>query len=254
MLTSDRCNRMKPTGMNYLPIFIDVRGRTCVVIGGGEIAERKVRSLIEANAAVTVISPKVTAGLAAMVRAGTIRHLQRTYRHGDLNGAFLVFEATGDRATGQAAAAEAGERGIPINVADVPELCGFIAPAVVRRGGLQIVISTGGASPALARKIREDLEARFGPEYESAVDLLAAARRWLRTHQPDGGMRARLLGKLVDTDLLGCFRRGDVAGAEAIALRVLGANFADLGFELPRPSTTIRVQATAALGRASESG
>lgn len=240
--------------MSYLPIFIDVNGRTCVVIGGGDIAERKARSLVEAGAAVVVISPEVTTGLAAMVHAETIRHLRRTYRQGDLNGAFLAFEATGDGTTEQAAAGEARARGVPINVADVPELCGFIAPAVVHRGGLQIAVSTGGASPALARKIREDLEERFGPEYESAVDLLAAARRWLRKHQPDGGKRGLLLGRMVDSDLLECLKRGDLAAAEAIPLRVLGVSFADLEFEMRRPSATNRVQARVANGRARDSG
>ncbi len=238
--------------MSYLPIFVDVSGRTCVVIGGGAIAERKVRSLIDAGAAVVVISPEVTAGLAAMVDADTIRLLQRAYRHGDLVDALLAFEATGESATARAAAAEACERGIPINLADEPELCAFIAPAVVRRGGLQIAISTGGASPALARKIREELEERFGPEYESTVDFLAAARRWLRSHQPDGGTPALLLGALVKSDLLQCFKCGDLAGAEAIARRVLGASFADLGFEMPRPSVTGGRQTAITNGRASE--
>jgi precorrin-2 dehydrogenase len=222
--------------MSYLPLFFDVSGRNCVVIGGGAIAERKVRSLIEADASVTVVSPEITTWLAAMVRAQTIRHLQRAYRRGDLVGTFLAFEATGDRASAQAAAVEARERGVPINVADVPELCAFITPAVVHRGDLQIAVSTSGASPALSRKIREELEARFGPEYESTVDLLATARRWLQSHQADGGARARQLGALVNSDLLECFKRGDLAAAEAIALRVLGATFAELGFETARSS------------------
>jgi precorrin-2 dehydrogenase/sirohydrochlorin ferrochelatase len=239
--------------MSYLPIFLDVGDRNCVVIGGGAIAERKVQSLVEAGAGVTVISPEITTRLAAMVRAQTIRHLQRAYRRGDLIEAFLAFEATGDRAAAHAAAAEARERGVPINVADVPELCVFIAPGVVHRGDLQIAISTGGASPALARKIREELEARFGPEYGPAVDFLAAARRWLQSHQADGGARARQLGALVNSDLLECFRRGDLAAAEAIALRVLGASFSDLGFETTRPSVAVGGRTDATDGRTSES-
>jgi precorrin-2 dehydrogenase / sirohydrochlorin ferrochelatase len=239
--------------MSYLPIFIDVSGRTCVVIGGGDVAERKVRSLIEADAAVVVISPEVTAGLAAMVRAETIRHLQRAYRHGDLVGTFLAFEATGESAITQAVAAEACEREVPINISDVPELCAFIAPAVVHRGCLQIAISTGGASPALARKIREELEERFGSEYESTVDFLAAARRWLRSHQPDGAKRALLLGALVNSDLLQCFKRGDLAASEAIARRVLGASFADLGFEMPCSPAGVSHNAREPSGRANES-
>jgi precorrin-2 dehydrogenase/sirohydrochlorin ferrochelatase len=246
--------------MSYLPIFLDVSGRNCVVIGGGDIAERKVRSLIEAGASVTVISPEITGRLADMVHAQTIRHLQRAYWRGDLIGAFLAFEATGDRRAAEAATEEARERGVPINAADVPELCDFIAPAVVHRGDLQIAVSTGGASPALARKIREELEARFGPEYESAVDFLAAARKWVQSHQADGGARALQLGALVNSDLLECFRRGNLGAVEAIALRVLGATFAELGFETTRPPVAVdgRTNATrgstdATDGRTSES-
>src|ERR1700738_1839071 len=117
--------------MGYLPIFIDGSNRDCVVLGGGEVAERKTRSLIEAGAVVTVVSPALTAGLAAMANAGALRHLARTYQPGDLEGAFLAFEATGKIETGRAAAAEARARGVPINVADVPELCSFITPAVI---------------------------------------------------------------------------------------------------------------------------
>lgn len=238
--------------MSYLPIFLDVRGRNCVVIGGGDIAERKVRSLVEAGASVTVISPKVTAGLAAMVRAQTIRHLERVYRRGDLIGAFLAYEASGDGLAAQAAAAEARDYGVPLNVADVPEFCSFITPAVVHRGDLQIAISTGGASPALARKIREELEARFGPEYESIVDFLTTVRRWLQSHEANGGARAQRLSALVNSDVLECFRRADFAGAEAIARRVLGASFADLGFERPAPAIAVDLRTGANGGRTSE--
>ena len=163
--------------MGYLPIFVDASGRHCVVIGGGEIAERKTRSLIGAGAAVTVVSPSLTPGLAELAERGTVRHHARRYRTGDLAGAFLVYEATGEIETGRAAAAEAQAGAMLINVADVPELCSFIAPAVIKRGGLQIAVSTGGASPAFARRIREELEDRFGPEYELMVEMLATARK-----------------------------------------------------------------------------
>ncbi len=186
----------------------------------------------------------LTNGLAAMASEGAIRHFPRTYRTGDLEGAFIACEASGDRATGRAAAAEARARGILINVADVPELCSFIAPAVIRRGGLQIAVSTGGASPALARRIREELEERFGPEYELLIDLLAAARQWLRGREADPAVRTRRLTALVGSDLCECLTRGDLTAADATLQRVLGASFADLGFDparcavaLARPSS-----------------
>ncbi len=220
--------------MGYLPIFVNVSGRTCVVVGGGQVAERKARTLIAAGAHVVLISPQVTAGLATMVEASAIRHLSRSYCQGDLEGAWLTFEATGDDLAARAVASEARQRGVPINVADVPELCTFIAPAVVQRGGLQIAISTGGASPALARKIREELEEGFGIEYEVIIDLLAQARQWLRTCEPDGGARARLLAALVSSDLLQCVKHGDFAAADAIVRGVLGKGLAEIGFDAER--------------------
>jgi precorrin-2 dehydrogenase / sirohydrochlorin ferrochelatase len=239
--------------MGYLPIFIDASERHCVVIGGGEIAERKTRSLIEAGAAVTVVSPALTAGLAAMANGGAIRHLARTYQAGDLDGAFLAFAASGEVETERAAAAEARARGVLINVADVTELCSFIAPAVIKRGDLQIAISTSGASPAFARKIREELEERFGPEYELMIDLLAASRQWLRVREGDVNTRTRLLTALVGSDLRECLTRGDLAAADATILRVLGASFAELGFDLERCAVTLVHPSSEPDRRASES-
>jgi precorrin-2 dehydrogenase/sirohydrochlorin ferrochelatase len=238
--------------MGYLPIFIDVSDRTCVVIGGGEIAERKTRSLIEGGANVVVISPKVTAGLAAMNHAGAVRHLARTYRPGDLAGAWLAFDATGDDATTLAIVAEARERGVPINVADEPERCTFIAPSVLRRGGLQLAVSTGGASPALARRIREELEGQFGREYELIVELLARARQWLRMHEPDQAERARRLGMLVHSDLLESLKASDFAAADAIVKRILHAGLAEIGFDPTRTASTIDPQSCTPLPRTSE--
>jgi precorrin-2 dehydrogenase/sirohydrochlorin ferrochelatase len=225
--------------MGYLPIFIDVSGRRCVVIGGGEIAERKTRSLIEAGAAVTVVSPALTAGLAALANRDTIQYLARTYQAGDLEGAFLAFAATGEIATESAVAAEASARGVLINVADVPDLCSFIAPAVIQRGGLQIAISTGGASPAFARKIREELEDHLGPEYELMIDLLAASRRWLRSREANLDVRARMLTSLVRSDLLACLKRGDLAAADATVNHALGAGLAELGVDLSHLASTL---------------
>ncbi len=217
--------------MGYLPIFLEVSGRCCVVIGGGEIAERKARSLLEAGADVTVVSPALTAGLTALAVRGAIRHFARVYEPGDLEGAFLAFEASGDPDAERAAVSEARRCGVLINVADVPQLCSFIAPAVIKRGALQITVSTGGTSPALARNIREELEGRFGAEYESILDLLAAARRWLQAREDDLDTRARILTALVASELPDCLKRRDLAAADATVRRILGASLADLGLD-----------------------
>jgi precorrin-2 dehydrogenase/sirohydrochlorin ferrochelatase len=150
--------------MAYLPIFLDVTGRKCLVVGAGDIAQRKVISLLEAGAEVMVVSPTVTEALSALARQGQIRHHRREYAAGDMEGAALVYAATDDAGLHKGLSEEAAARGIPINVADVPALCTFIAPAVLTRGSLKIAVSTGGASPGIAKRIVKQLERQFGPE------------------------------------------------------------------------------------------
>jgi len=144
-----------------------------VVVGGGEVANRKARKLLQARAKVVVVSPEVKPELASM--AAEVR--RRPYREGDLEGAFLVFAATDAREVNAVVAREARERGIPINVADKPSEGNFALPSVLRRGQLQVAVSTGGASPALARRIRQELEDAFGSEWAGVVESLRRARR-----------------------------------------------------------------------------
>src|ERR1700683_4629411 len=169
--------------MGYIPIFLDVTGRECLVAGGGEVAARKVESLPGAGARVTVVSPRVSPPLEALIARGLVRHIARDYERGDIRGCARVYAATDDPKLHRELAAEARALGIPINVADVPELCSFIAPAVVKRGALQIAISTGGASPAFAARTRRELEDRFGVEYALTLDLMRAARRRLHAEE-----------------------------------------------------------------------
>jgi len=157
-------------------VFLKLAGRPVVVIGGGPVAERKVRALLESKASVTVVSPDVTPGLRDLAGAGGVRWEPRPYRPGDLDGARLVYAATDEPAVNAAVRVDANRAGIWVNVADEPEACDFLAPAVVRRGDLTIAVSTNGASPALARRIREQLEAEFGPEYAEALRELRARR------------------------------------------------------------------------------
>jgi siroheme synthase-like protein len=144
-----------------------------VVVGGGEVANRKARKLLQARAKVVVVSPEVKPELASI--AAEVR--RRPYRKGDLEGAFLVFAVTDVREVNAAVALEARERGIPINVADKPSEGDFALPSVLRRGQLQVAVSTGGASPALARRIRQELEDAFGFEWAGVVESLYRARR-----------------------------------------------------------------------------
>jgi precorrin-2 dehydrogenase / sirohydrochlorin ferrochelatase len=144
-----------------------------VVVGGGAVASRKVGKLLQAGAEVVVVSPKVVPELAVM----DVEIQARTYEYGDLDGAKLAFTATDSREANAAVAREAKERGIPINVADLPSEGDFSVPSTLRRGGLQVAVSTGGASPTLARRIRDELEEAFGPEWAGVVEEFETARR-----------------------------------------------------------------------------
>jgi precorrin-2 dehydrogenase / sirohydrochlorin ferrochelatase len=155
------------------PIFLDLTGRRCVVVGGGAVAGRKARKLLQAQADVVVVSPEVSAELESV--AAEVR--KRPYEAGDLAGAYLAFAATDSREVNAAVAREARDLGIPVNVADEPDDGDFALPSTLRRGKLQVSVSTGGASPTLARRIRDQLEDLFGPEWSGLVEELARARR-----------------------------------------------------------------------------
>ena len=174
--------------MRYYPIFVDLSGQACLVVGGGSVAERKVTSLLNADGQVTVISPTLTTQLRSWATERRITTFERAYQPGDMSGFTLVFAATSDEILHQNLAAEAKQAGILLNVVDRPRLCSFIVPAVVSQGDLSLAISTGGASPALAKKIRRELAADFGPEYGLALQLLARIRERL-SH--DGGLQSR---------------------------------------------------------------
>jgi precorrin-2 dehydrogenase / sirohydrochlorin ferrochelatase len=155
------------------PIFLDLSGRRCVVVGGGEVANRKTRKLLQARARVVVISPEIQPELESVA----VEIHRRPYSEGDLEGAYLAFAATNVREVNAAVAREAKERGVPVNVADRPSEGDFALPSTLRRGRLQVAVSTGGASPTLARRIRGELEGAFGPEWAGIVEELNTARR-----------------------------------------------------------------------------
>lgn len=182
--------------MSYYPIFVELAGRRCLVVGGGTVAERKVQGLLAAGAAVTVVSPDLTVTLRWLAAAGRIGHTGRAYRRGDLAGFVLVFVATGDGAVAGAVAREGRERGVWVNAADDPAHCDFILPAVIRRGPLTVAVGTEGTSPALARLVREELEPHLPPEYAALAELLRDVRREVRARRrpPDAGTWHRALG------------------------------------------------------------
>lgn len=199
--------------MGYYPVFLDVTGRPCMVIGGGPVAERKVGALLEAGASVTVLSPVLTARLEELVAPGRIRHASRQYRPGDLAGYDLAFVATDDAEVNRAVAREGRERGVWVNAADDPAHSDFILPSILRRGELVVAVATGGASPALSRAIREELEAYFTDEYAELARVVAEVRRELRQsgRSPDAETWRRAL----DGDLRRLIGEGRQAEAAA---------------------------------------
>jgi len=220
--------------VQYHPVHLDLRGRPCVVIGGGEVGGAKVASLLEAEARVTVVSPVLVPALAALADTHEIVHHPRPYRPGDLAGAALAYVAVADPAVQAAVAAEASAAGVFVNVVDVPALCTFIAPAVVRRGPVVVAVSTGGASPALARRLRQDLEARIGAEYGLAATILAKVRPLVRASHTDAADRSRTFARLVDGPLLEALRARDADSVDAILRDTVGdgASLAALGVAL----------------------
>jgi precorrin-2 dehydrogenase len=166
--------------MSYYPIFLELNERRCVVIGGGAVAERKVAGLVQAGARVTVISPEFTANLAAWSQQQKIHAIARAYGVGDLAGYEIAFVATDDPQVNDAVYEEGKSCGVWVNAADDPAHCDFILPSVLRRGALTIAVSTGAASPALARTVREELESYFTHDYEIVAELAAEVREELR--------------------------------------------------------------------------
>ena len=165
---------------SFYPVFLNVEGRRCVVIGGGQIAEGKVLKLIDSGAKIIVISPDATQAIRDAADRGVIEFNLRKYEAGDLQGAFLVIAATNDPVVNQEIFQEAESQGILLNAVDDPPRCSFIAPAIVERGPVTLAISTGGASPALARKLREILDGSSELDWADATNVLSRARQIIK--------------------------------------------------------------------------
>lgn len=203
----------------YYPILLDVESRPVVVIGGGEVAARKVQGLLNVGANVTVVSPNLTEELHQKAAIGDIRWQQRVYQAGDLLGAWIAVAATDDSVVNEAVAAEASRGNVPLNVVDQPRLCTFIAPSVIQRGDLTIAISTGGASPSAARYIREDLERNVADQYGVLVEVVSAVRKELQ----DAGIvaPAELWRQAVSPEVLRLIRGRDLAEAKDRLFKIL---------------------------------
>jgi siroheme synthase-like protein len=166
--------------VRYYPVFLDIAGKPVVVIGGGEVALRKVESLLDAGARVTVVSPALHPELQPLVTERRVEHVAREYTSGDLEGSFLAFVGTDDRSVNLAVSSEGRQRGVWVNAVDDIPNCDFIVPGIVRRGDLIVAVSTSAGSPAMARKMREELEEFVTEEHALMLELAAEVRRELR--------------------------------------------------------------------------
>lgn len=162
--------------MSLFPIFLKLDGRRCLVVGAGKVGEPKIESLLAAHAEVIIVAPEATATVEAWAAAGVVTWHRRAFADSDLDGAVLVIAATSSQAVNETVFIEAQRRGILCNSVDDPEHCDFFYPAVVRRGDFQLAISTAGNSPALAQRLRSELEKQFGPEYAEWVSELGRVR------------------------------------------------------------------------------
>jgi len=208
--------------MQYFPVNLMIAQRKCVVIGGGKVAARKVAALLDCGGTVEVISPVLTEELQEHHRQGHLQWRQRSYRAGDLAGAFLVIAATDAEEVQAAVFAEASAANQLINVADVPPRCNFILPAVLSRGDLVIAVSTAGKSPALARRIRKQLTEAYGDEYGTVVEIMGLLRPVVLALGLGHGRNKEIFNALLSDELLGWVKGGDCSALEKHLRLVLG--------------------------------
>jgi len=205
----------------YYPVFVDLEGRRCLIIGGGLVAERKVTTLLKYGAAITVVSPTLTRRLSRYVRQRKIWHVARPFRANDLHGAWLVYAATDDQRINELVSRAASRRRVFANIVDEPRLCSFIAPAQVKQGDLVIAISTGGGSPALAKRIRQELQHLLGPHYGRMLRLLEQLRPQVQRRLKTPTNRKRFFEQLLNGSVFRFVQQGRFQQARRSAMSLL---------------------------------
>jgi len=197
------------------PVYLDLEGRRCLVIGSGWSTPEKVRGLLQAGAVVTVLAPEAAEEIQTLAASGAIHWERREYRAGDLQGYFLAVATHEDRSRNEAPWREAVEGGTLFNAVDDPPRCGFTYPAIHRQGDIAIAVSTNGKCPALGVRLRRKIEREVGPEYAALARMLGELRAEIAARVPDFGRRKELWSRLVDSGSLERIRGGDVEGARA---------------------------------------
>ncbi|HEX3037056.1 MAG TPA: bifunctional precorrin-2 dehydrogenase/sirohydrochlorin ferrochelatase [Thermodesulfobacteriota bacterium] len=232
--------------MNYYPLNLNLRGKKCIVVGGGKVAERKIIGLLDCKADVTVISPKLTPKLEELVNKNKISYVSRNYRQGDLacseslspaqdklslsNRAYLVIASTDNRKVNRQVGEEAGRLGILVNVVSAPKHSDFTVPGVLRRGSLMVTVSTSGKSPAFSRRLRLELEKTLGEEYEIFTELLGAVRKKFRSLPPE--KRRRIHTEVATSEIPELLRSKKYNEAEEEFKKITGHSFDEIGFKI----------------------
>jgi len=192
----------------YYPIFLDIEDRSVVIIGGGEVCARKAETMMKYGARVTVVSPMFTSEIQQWAGEGKLVTREKRYESDDLEGANIVIASTDDTTVNEQIAADCRARRIPVNVVDVTPLCEFIVPAIIEKGSVQIAISTGGKSPALARTLKEDLHRSIGPEYAEVNDVMGTLRDGAKAVLPTDVDRKRFFDGIIAKGILDMLRSG----------------------------------------------
>jgi len=211
--------------MRYYPVHLDIQNRNCLVVGGGGVGTRKVKTLLDCGARVTVVSPEVSPQLRDLAASGDIILKERSYQSDDLSNMFLVIGATDDEKLNKQLSSDADRLNTLCNIADRPEVCNFILPSIVHRDDLVITVSTSGQSPAMAKKLRKVLENQFGKEYGILLRLMGAIRKRLlqKAHAPE--VHKPLFEQLINSELIVMIQEGEVEKIDSLLLEVLGEGY-----------------------------
>jgi len=211
--------------MKYYPVHLDINDRNCLVVGGGGVGTRKVKTLLDCGARVPLVSPKVSPQLRDLAASGDIILKERSYQSDDLSNMFLVIGATDDEKLNKQISSDANQLNTLCNIADRPDVCNFILPSIVHRDDLVITISTSGQSPAMAKKLRKSLENQFGKEYGTLLRLMGAIRKKLlqQAHEPEA--HRPLFEQLINSDLIGMIQENKNDDINALLFDILGEGF-----------------------------
>jgi len=216
--------------MSYYPVFLQLEDKIALVVGGGKVAQRKVETLLRYGASIHIVSKVLTDKLKQLIEINKVRLLGEEMREEFLDGAFIVIAATDDKELNSKVSESARKRGLLVNAVDQPADCNFIVPSIVRKGALSIAISTSGMSPALAKKIRKELDGQFGNEYETFLNVMGSLRKEVLAMGLSQEENSRIFHEIVDGGIIEALARNDLPKVESSLARILpqGINIKDL--------------------------